>query len=72
MSKFIKVSTWQRVTPESYRDVGAVTARISRSIGMDGRACSGNDWLCKYFPGEEFDLGLRGPGAPLLQGVTVG
>jgi len=58
VSKFIKVLTWQRMTPESNRDVGAVTARISRSEGMEGHARSGDDRLYKYFPGEEFDLGL--------------
>ena len=58
VSKFIKVLTWQRMTPESNRDVGSVTARISRSEGMEGHARSGDDRLYKYFPGEEFDLGL--------------
>ncbi|MGD2171901.1 MAG: histidinol dehydrogenase [Gammaproteobacteria bacterium] len=58
VSKFIKVLTWQRMTPESNRDVGAVTARISRSEGMEGHARSGDDRLYKYFPGEDFDLGL--------------
>jgi len=58
VSKFIKVLTWQRMTEESNREVGAVTARISRSEGMEGHARSGDDRLYKYFPGEEFDLGL--------------
>jgi len=58
VSKFIKVLTWQRMTQESNRDVGAVTARISRSEGMEGHARTGDDRLYKYFPGEEFDLGL--------------
>jgi len=58
VSKFIKVLTWQRMTRESNRDVGAVTARISRSEGMEGHARTGDDRLYKYFPGEEFDLGL--------------
>jgi sulfopropanediol 3-dehydrogenase len=58
VSKFIKVLTWQRMTSESNRDVGAVTARISRSEGMEGHARTGDDRLYKYFPGEEFDLGL--------------
>lgn len=58
VSKFIKVLTWQRMTEESNRDVGAVTARISRSEGMEGHARSGDDRLYKYFPGEEFDLGI--------------
>ena len=58
VSKFIKVLTWQRMTEESNRDVGSVTARISRSEGMEGHARSGDDRLYKYFPGEDFDLGL--------------
>lgn len=58
VSKFIKVLTWQRMTEESNRDVGAVTARISRSEGMEGHARTGDDRLYKYFPGEEFDLGI--------------
>lgn len=58
VSKFIKVLTWQRMTEESNRDVGAVTARISRSEGMEGHARSGDDRLYKYFPDEEFNLGL--------------
>ncbi|MFT5224890.1 MAG: sulfopropanediol 3-dehydrogenase [Polaribacter sp.] len=59
VSKFIKVLTWQRMTEESNRDVGAVTARISRSEGMEGHARTGDDRLYKYFPGEEFDLGIK-------------
>ncbi len=58
VSKFIKVLTWQRMTEESNRDVGAVTARISRSEGMEGHARTGDDRLYKYFPGEDFDLGI--------------
>jgi len=59
VSKFIKVLTWQRMDEASNRDVGAVTARISRSEGMEGHARSGDDRLYKYFPGEEFDLGIE-------------
>jgi len=58
VSKFIKVLTWQRMTEEANREVGAVTARISRAEGMEGHARSGDDRICKYFPGEEFDLGI--------------
>lgn len=58
VGKFIKVLTWQRMTRESNRDVGAVTARISRSEGMEGHARSGDDRLQKYFPGEVFELGV--------------
>jgi sulfopropanediol 3-dehydrogenase len=59
VSKFIKVLTYQRMSQEANRDVGAVTARISRSEGMEGHARSGDDRLYKYFPGEEFDLGIE-------------
>jgi len=59
VSKFIKVLTWQRMTRASNRDVAAVTARISRSEGMEGHARAGDDRLYKYFPGEDFDLGIE-------------
>ncbi len=59
VSKFIKVLTWQRMTEAANREVGAVTARISRSEGMEGHARSGDDRLYKYFPGEEFNLGIE-------------
>jgi hypothetical protein len=49
----------QRMTEESNRDVVAVTARISRSEGMEGHARSGDDRLYKYFPDEEFELGIE-------------
>jgi len=58
VSKFIKVLTWQRMTQASNRDVGAVAARISRCEGMEGHARSADDRLYKYFPDEEFDLGI--------------
>lgn len=59
VSKFIKVLTWQRMTAASNREVGAVTARISRAEGMEGHARTGDDRLYKYFPGEDFDLGIK-------------
>jgi sulfopropanediol 3-dehydrogenase len=59
VSKFIKVLTWQRMTEQANRDVGAVTARISRSEGMEGHARTGDDRLYKYFPDEDFDLGIE-------------
>ena len=59
VGKFIKVLTWQRMTASANREVGAVTARISRSEGMHGHALTGDDRLDKYFPGESFDLGVR-------------
>ena len=56
VGKFIKTVTWQRMNREANRDVGAVSARISRAEGMEGHALSGDDRLHKYFPDEQFDL----------------
>ncbi|TAG05474.1 MAG: histidinol dehydrogenase [Burkholderiales bacterium] len=55
--KFMKTLTWQRATRESNRDLGQVTARISRLEGMEGHARTGDDRLDKYFKGEVFDKG---------------
>lgn len=57
VGKFIKTVTWQRMSREANRDVGAVSARISRAEGMQGHALTGDDRLHKYFPGEHFELG---------------
>ncbi len=56
VGKFIKTLTWQRMTEEANLSVGAATARISRSEGMEGHALTGDDRLHKYFPGQEFEL----------------
>lgn len=56
VGKFIKTVTWQRMTREANRDVGAASARISRAEGMLGHALTGDDRLHKYFREEEFDL----------------
>lgn len=56
VAKFIKTVTWQRMTREANRNVGTVSARISRAEGMEGHALSGDDRLRKYFPTEQFDL----------------
>ncbi len=55
--KFMKTLTWQRMTREAARDIGEVTARISRLEGMEGHARTADDRLAKYFPGQGFDLG---------------
>jgi sulfopropanediol 3-dehydrogenase len=55
--KFLKMLTWQRMTRESTRDVGQVTARISRLEGMEAHARTADDRLRKYFPKETFDHG---------------
>lgn len=57
-SKFIKTVTWQRMTREANRRIGAVAARISRLEGMEGHARSCDARLEKYFPGESFDKGV--------------
>jgi sulfopropanediol 3-dehydrogenase len=55
--KFMKTLTWQRMTREAARDIGEVTARISRIEGMEGHARTADDRLAKYFPEQRFDLG---------------
>jgi sulfopropanediol 3-dehydrogenase len=55
--KFMKTLTWQRMTREAARDIGEVTARISRLEGMEGHARTADDRLAKYFPGQGFELG---------------
>ena len=56
VGKFIKTVTWQRMTREANREVGAASARISRAEGMQGHALAGDDRLHKYFPEESFRL----------------
>ncbi len=56
VGKFIKTVTWQRMTREANREVGAASARISRAEGMLGHALTGDDRLRKYFREEAFDL----------------
>lgn len=55
--KFMKTFTWQRMTREAARDIGEVTARISRLEGMEAHARTADDRLAKYFPDRRFDLG---------------
>lgn len=55
--KFMKTLTWQRMTREAARDIGEVTARISRLEGMEAHARTADDRLAKYFPRQEFDRG---------------
>lgn len=55
--KFMKTFTWQRMTREAARDIGEVTARISRLEGMEAHARTADDRLAKYFPSQKFDLG---------------
>lgn len=55
--KFVKTLTWQRMTRTAARDIGEVSARISRIEGMEAHARTADDRLAKYFPGTRFDLG---------------
>jgi sulfopropanediol 3-dehydrogenase len=55
--KFMKTLTWQKMTREAARDIGEVTARISRLEGMEAHARTADDRLAKYFPEQRFALG---------------
>jgi sulfopropanediol 3-dehydrogenase len=55
--KFMKTLTWQRMTREAARDIGEVTARISRLEGMEAHARTADDRLAKYFPDQRFEKG---------------
>jgi sulfopropanediol 3-dehydrogenase len=55
--KFMKTLTWQRMTRDAARDIGEITARISRLEGMEAHARTADDRLAKYFPGQAFDRG---------------
>ncbi len=55
--KFIKTVTYQRLTREANRQIGVVSARISRLEGMEAHARTSDVRLAKYFPAEKFDLG---------------
>jgi sulfopropanediol 3-dehydrogenase len=56
VGKFVKTVTWQRMSREANRDVAAVTARISRTEGMEAHARTADVRLHKYFPAEDFRL----------------
>ncbi|MNJ26627.1 Sulfopropanediol 3-dehydrogenase [compost metagenome] len=55
--KFLKTLTWQKMPREAVRQIGQVTARISRLEGMEAHARTADDRLAKYFPGESFVCG---------------
>ena len=55
--KFVKTLTWQRMTREANRQIGQVSARISRLEGMEAHARTADDRLRKYFPEDSFTLG---------------
>jgi sulfopropanediol 3-dehydrogenase len=52
VGKFIKTVTWQRMTREATRQIGAVTARISRLEGMEAHARTGDHRLQMWMPDE--------------------
>ena len=56
VGKFIKTVTYQRMSREANRTIGAVTARLSRLEGMEAHARTADSRLHKYFSGETFDL----------------
>jgi sulfopropanediol 3-dehydrogenase len=56
--KFMKTLTWQRMTRAAARDIGEVTARISRLEGMEAHARTADDRLAKYYPGQKFERGV--------------
>jgi sulfopropanediol 3-dehydrogenase len=54
VGKFIKTLTYQKLTKEANRTIGAVASRISRYEGMEGHARAADIRLRKYFPDETF------------------
>ena len=56
VGKFLKTVTWQRMTREANKEIGAVAARLSRLEGMEAHARTSDIRLAKWFPGENFDL----------------
>ncbi len=56
VGKFVKTLTYQKLTKEANRTIGAVASRISRYEGMEGHARSADIRLRKYYPNETFDF----------------
>ena len=56
VGKFMKTVTWQRMNREATKEIGQVTARISRLEGMEAHARTADVRLEKWFPDEDFDL----------------
>ena len=54
VAKFIKTLTYQKLSREANRRIGAVASRISRIEGMEGHARSADIRLKKYFPQDDF------------------
>uniref|UniRef100_UPI003F495071 histidinol dehydrogenase n=1 Tax=Cupriavidus necator TaxID=106590 RepID=UPI003F495071 len=55
--KFMKTLTWQQMTREATRQIGQVTARISRLEGMEAHARTADDRMAKYFPNASVEMG---------------
>jgi sulfopropanediol 3-dehydrogenase len=56
VQKFMKILTYQRISPAANKTISAVASRISRAEGMEAhaRAC---DWrLRKFFPNQDWDF----------------
>ena len=53
----MKTLTWQKMTREATRQIGQVTARISRLEGMEAHARTADDRMAKYFPNARFEMG---------------
>jgi sulfopropanediol 3-dehydrogenase len=56
VGKFLKTVTWQCLTRDANKQIGAVAARLSRLEGMEAHARTSDIRLAKWFPGENFDL----------------
>ena len=56
VGKFIKILTYQKLSKEANRTIGAAASRISRYEGMEGHARAADIRLRRYFPEEEFDF----------------
>lgn len=56
VAKFMKTVTWQKMTREANREIGAAAARLSRREGMEAHARTADIRLKKWFAEEEFDL----------------
>jgi sulfopropanediol 3-dehydrogenase len=55
--KFLRPLTWQRMDRNACKEIGQVTARISRLEGMEAHARTADDRLRKYFPHQNIDTG---------------
>ncbi|MGI9297349.1 MAG: histidinol dehydrogenase [Gammaproteobacteria bacterium] len=56
VAKFMKTVTWQRMTRDANREIGAAAARLSRREGMEAHARTADVRLQKWFADETFPL----------------